>query len=134
MNYPKFEWKEQFATGNDAVDYQHKGLLNIINDLIATYNSSDGEPNAVLVEVPLDELFKFAAHSFAPEELLMKNHKYPKLIDHHELHIQFVLKLIQIKVRLDKDENIGKDLIDFLINWFETHISNDDKEAILACK
>lgn len=134
MEYKVLEWKTDYETGNEGVDYQHKSLINTINDIIETYNSSNGEPNGVLIEVPLDELFKFAAHTFAPEELLMQTHKYPKLVEHHELHIQFVLSLIQLKIRLDKDENIGKDLIDFILNWIHKHIMVEDKAAMQACR
>lgn len=134
MNFEEWVWSDKLISGNDALDFRHQSLLNIVNDLIRIHNESNGEPSSLLVEVPLDELFKFAAHHFADEESVMKQFNYSKLVDHHELHIQFVIELINLKIRFDKDENIIKDLIEFLFNWRNKHIQIKDKEAMAHCR
>ncbi len=134
IKFEEWQWSDKMTTGNDALDHRHKSLLNIVNDIVGSYNSSDGEPSSLLIEVPLDELFKFAAHHFADEELVMKNYHYPELNNHHEFHVKFVITLINIKMRFDKDENIAKELLEFLFMWREQHIQTHDKAAMLVCR
>jgi hemerythrin-like metal-binding protein len=134
MEFKPWEWSQKMVTGYDALDYRHQSLINIVNDIVGSYNSMKGKPSALLIEVPLDELFKFAAHHFADEELVMKNYKYPNLVDHHELHLNFVVKLIDIKIRFDKDQNISKELLEFLFNWRDQHIQIYDIEAMSQCR
>lgn len=134
MIFEEWIWSDKLVSGNDALDFRHQSLLNIVNDLIRIYNESAGEPSSLLIEVPLDELFKFAAHHFADEESVMKNFNYPKLVEHHEFHTQFVIGLIHIKIRFDKDENISKELLEFLFKWREQHMQTKDKEAMAECR
>jgi hemerythrin-like metal-binding protein len=134
MNFKEWEWPGNIITGNDALDFRHQSLINIVNDIIGSYNSSDGNPSPLLIEVPLDELFKFAAHHFADEELVMKNFKYDNLVKHHESHVSFVVTLINLKIRFDKDENIATELLDFLLRWRKQHIEIKDKEAMKVCR
>jgi hemerythrin len=134
MEFTQWIWSDKLVSGNEALDYRHQSLLNIVNDIVGSYNSSDGNPSSLLIEVPLDELFKFAAHHFADEELVMKNYNYENIVRHHEHHINFVITLINLKVRFDKDENIAKDLLDFLFKWRDQHIQIMDKEAMRHCR
>jgi len=134
IKYDEWVWSGQMVTGNESLDIRHRSMFNIVNDIIKIYNDFEGDPNPVLLEVPLDELFKFAAHHFADEELTMKNANYPKLVEHHELHIDFVIRLINLKIRFDKDENISKELLDFLLDWRNQHIKVKDKEAMKECR
>lgn len=134
MIFEEWVWSDKLVSGNDALDFRHQSLLNIVNDLIRIYNDSAGEPSSLLIEVPLDELFKFAAHHFADEESVMKNFRYHKLVEHHELHIEFVIGLINLKIRFDKDENISRELLEFLFKWRDQHMQTKDKEAMAECR
>lgn len=134
MVFEEWVWSDKLVSGNDALDFRHQSLLNIVNDIIRIYNDSSGEPSSLLIEVPLDELFKFAAHHFADEELVMKNFKYPKLVEHHELHVEFVIALINLKIRFDKDENISRELLEFLFKWRDQHMQIKDKAAMAECR
>jgi hemerythrin-like metal-binding protein len=134
MEFTQWIWSEKLASGNEALDYRHQSLLNIVNDIVGSYNSSDGNPSSLLIEVPLDELFKFAAHHFADEELVMQTFNYENIVSHHEHHIAFVITLINLKIRFDKDENIAKELLDFLFKWRDQHIQIMDKEAMKLCR
>jgi hemerythrin len=134
MEFEPWEWSLKMTTGNESLDYSHQSLINIVNDIVGAYNSSNGDPSPILIEVPLDELFKFAAHHFAGEELVMKNYKYRNLIEHHELHINFVLKLIDLKISFDKDQKVAKELLEFLFSWRDQHIQIKDIEAMSQCR
>lgn len=134
MVFEEWVWSDKLMSGNEALDFRHQSLLNIVNDLVRIYNESSGDPSSLLIEVPLDELFKFAAHHFADEESVMKNFNYPQLIAHHEHHIDFVIGLINLKIRFDNDENISKELLEYLFNWRDQHIQIKDKEAMAQCR
>jgi hemerythrin-like metal-binding protein len=130
MSYEALTWKDDYSSGNESIDHQNKTIITILNDLIGTYNTFDGDPNTVLVEVPIDELFKFAAQHFPNQEEILKSKNSPELIDHHLKHVDFIIQLTQLKVRLDKEENISKELIEFIINWLNNHVSIEDKKVM----
>jgi hemerythrin-like metal-binding protein len=134
IKYDEWVWSGQMVSGNESLDVRHRALFNIVNDIIKIYNDFDGEPSSLLVEVPLDELFKFAAHHFADEELTHRKFNFADIIPHHEMHIDFVIKLINLKIRFDREENISKELLDFLLEWRNQHIKIKDKEAMKVCK
>lgn len=132
MKYQEWQWNDSLMTNQEVVDYQHKNLFNIINDLSRACNMSD-EPNGLLVEVALDELLKYAGHHFKDEEGLMQMKNYKDLEAHQEQHKNFVKAMLNFKTRFDKNENIAGDLIAFMQKWLTEHILTKDKEAMKAC-
>ncbi len=40
MSYQEWMWTDEFVTGQETVDYQHKILFNTINDLVRACNES----------------------------------------------------------------------------------------------
>lgn len=132
MKYQEWQWNDSLITNQEVVDYQHKNLFNVINDLVRACNMSD-EPNGLLVEVALDELLKYAGHHFKDEEGLMQMKNYKDLAAHQEQHKNFVKVMLNFKDRFDKNENIADDLLSFMQKWLTEHILTRDKEAMKAC-
>ena len=64
-------WSEHFVTGLDAVDVQHKALVEMIN-AAAPHLASGGEDAQSAVGPLLDKLVRYAASHFKYEEDLMQ--------------------------------------------------------------
>ncbi|MGZ3809873.1 MAG: bacteriohemerythrin [Bacteriovorax sp.] len=128
----EWKWDDVYLTDHATVDYQHKILFNVINDLIRARNASD-DPNGLLVEVALDELLKYATYHFRDEEEVMIKHNYDDLIQHQAQHKNFVDVMLKFKSRFDNNENITDELLNFMQKWLLDHILTRDKKAMNAC-
>lgn len=132
MKYEEWQWNDSLVTNQETVDYQHRILFSVINDLVRACNMSD-EPNGLLVEVALDALLKYAGYHFKEEEGVMIEHNYPGLSIHQEQHKNFVKVMLNYKDRFDNNENIADELLNFMHKWLVDHIMTRDKEAMKAC-
>ncbi len=127
----EWNWDDKLITGEETVDYQHKILFRVINDLIRALNMSDNT-TSLLTEVAIDELLKYAGYHFSEEEEIMKKKQYIGFGSHKAQHEQFVTSILNFKKRYNQDENVGHDLINFMQNWLINHILKLDKEALKA--
>ena len=76
-----FPWNENFATGINAIDEQHKRLINLLNILVSHLAFQSEAPE---VEQVFNELKKYVAQHFATEEKIW--HKHFKGDPWEELH------------------------------------------------
>lgn len=132
MKYQEWKWNDNLITNEETVDYQHKRLFQVVNDLINACNQSD-TPNGLLVEVALDELLKYAGYHFNDEERIFENYKFQGLEEHKLEHYDFVTLMINFKIRFDKGEEIADELIKFMHQWLINHIMTKDKVAMATC-
>ncbi|MCB1053002.1 MAG: hemerythrin, partial [Acidobacteria bacterium] len=63
------KWGPDLEIGHSTIDYQHRTLVNRLNDLYDIKQSGKG--GEVLLQVVLDELVQYAQYHFATEEKLM---------------------------------------------------------------
>lgn len=129
MKYQEWVWTDEFVTGQDTVDYQHRTLFNTINDLVRACNESS-QPNGLLVEVALDELIKYAGHHFADEEEIMKAHNFAGFEDHHAQHVAFAARVIDFKKQFSNGKDIADELLTFMQKWLVDHILQRDKAVM----
>ena len=123
-----FPWNENFATGIDEIDVQHRKLIELLNVLVRHL--------ALQAEVPalneiIDQLKEYAAIHFRTEEAIW--HKYfqgdPWELWHQRAHEDFVDQVIQMQAEgADKpfDEVIER-IVTFLTHWLALHIIESDK-------
>ena len=128
-----FAFTEQYHTGIDLVDNEHRRLFEIIhdtNDLI----------HAELLHDKYDEIMRLLAElkdyteiHFHDEEALMERIQYPELDAQKRAHTAFVERLVEIDLTEldDMDDNQQEyliDLIQFLAGWLINHILGSDKK------
>lgn len=122
-------WSAHFVTGIDAVDVQHKALVEMIN-AAAPHLASGGEEAHRTVGPLLDKLVNYAASHFQYEENLMqKAGVLPAYFAQHQhSHQTFVDEVIQMRAQYEKGESLsGHDLLHFLTSWLTFHILSEDK-------
>jgi len=120
------EWTQNLEVGNETIDYQHKNLLRLINDL----QEAKTEGNSpLLIEVTLDELTKYTKYHFQTEEDLMKDGNFSEIKSHLATHTGFVQKIEKFRhAYYQNKEEVSEELLDFLISWLKDHILKSDKE------
>jgi hemerythrin len=119
------KWSEKFSIGVEEVDYEHRELMSLVNDVISTMENDES------VDTVLDALgelhAKVSAH-FALEELVMRRRAYPDYMPHKEDHERL---LDEIRDLMDAYED-GKyaetreQFLNDITEWFVHHFSTMD--------
>jgi hemerythrin len=128
------QWKDQYSVGVEAIDIQHRGLLDIINRIIVSVNEKDDWQSTSII---IDSLINYAYNHFAVEERYMKDAEYPGLISHIALHLDFIRVVFKMsRDAQQKDVVAQQEILTFLGGWFSSHILKIDREYMqyLAAK
>jgi hemerythrin len=120
---PYFEWNDSLLVGIKAIDDQHRRLVDMVNDLHDSLQSS-GQlcPAPELVA----SLKAYAAEHFHIEEGYMQAFEYPEYEEHLKEH-QFFDDTIRT---FEEDCAAGRanpaDLLNFVKKWLSEHIRGVD--------
>jgi hemerythrin len=121
-------WKEEYNTGVNFIDEQHKYFLNIIGDLQECLDKGSCRDSASKI---FFSLVHYAEHFLIQEEIYFKDYHFPSTNEHKELHSAFIKRVIQFKTDYERDvEHTCQTMHEYLIDWFNNHILKYDKEAI----
>jgi hemerythrin len=134
-------WTEEFATGSDVIDQQHRMLINNINHLesMLTDTNPTREEGEFLAHL-VDFLEAYAGTHFKFEEQCMQHYRCPAHTKNKEAHEQFIKFLHQFKERC-RTEGMRLDVLRSLHHtlsmWIQDHILRVDtqlKPCIKASK
>jgi len=117
-------WSDAYRIGLAEIDDQHMALVDLINDLWAAIAAN--VPNAESGKI-LERLEHYTITHFAAEETMMLTIAYPDFDDHQRAHRSFVARLQEQKVRHQRGEKLGLDILHFLRDWLVNHILVNDK-------
>lgn len=118
------------SVGIDAIDNQHKKLVDIANRLHDTYMAGhdyEVRPKHILGDI-IDELIEYTKIHFASEEKMMADAHYPKLKEHKEMHKKLVAQVMDQKRKFEESGGDADDLVEFLLDWLGNHIKKEDKD------
>lgn len=90
----KLQWNNEWNSGNDEIDMEHKELLSLLNDLI---NASILEMNFDKSIEKLDILIDKIVKHFEKEEVILSNMRYKDYDKHSKIHKNLIGKLFQLK-------------------------------------
>jgi hemerythrin len=121
-------WSPTFSVGVKLIDDQHKGLLNLVNDLF-NHVIGDEAQERVYFQKVIQQAVQYVKVHFATEEKIMLHTDFPGYAEHKKAHDAFVLTVIE-NVR---DFEAGKKFslsgfTKFLKEWILTHIAIMDKQ------
>lgn len=123
-----FEWKKEYNTGIKTIDDQHKTLLNLMCDLLQKIKEQNSDTR--IGEI-IKKLIDYTNLHFTTEEKYFDDFNYPDKEDHIEEHSIFINKINDLKNRHDNNElEVLFDLVDFLEDWFLSHVLNSDKKYV----
>ena len=120
-----FEWNDSFATGNETIDYQHKNLFNMANNLYDMLNS--GAEMRLGIEIFLEQLIEYTDYHFKTEEKFMEDTHYEEFVPHKAMHDALRKQVLDFQQKFkDGQADLSQDLITFLKNWLLSHIHQTD--------
>jgi hemerythrin len=118
-------WREDFGVGFPLIDGDHKKLLSLINNLLATQQCETG---TALERQALDELLDYTEYHFKREEDLMTRYGYPDFAEHKAQHDRM---RAQVQAHLKRYEEKGRVALPQLANhlklWLLQHIAGTDR-------
>ncbi|MBX3671000.1 MAG: bacteriohemerythrin, partial [Rhodocyclaceae bacterium] len=123
-----FPWNENFATGIEQIDAQHRQLVNLLNVLVShlAFNADAPALNKIF-----DELKAYTVVHFSTEERIWHEHfKHDPWEEWHKgAHSDFIARVLEIKSKesaLPMDDVIAE-IVSFLTHWLALHIIESDK-------
>lgn len=122
---PLIEWRDEFRTGIDAVDFEHRELIDLIN---RAHERLEGAAPRDEIEAFLGEIFaKIAAH-FALEESVMRRKAYDQYRDHKQDHEALLDAILEIMQEYDSGgfTHMSDRLSIRLRDWFSEHFKTKD--------
>ncbi len=117
-------WKNEFAVGVEAVDHEHRAMIEMINEL----DDAMGKDTDVTAVVDaLGEIYARIAAHFALEEKVMRDARYSALPAHKQDHEVLLDELLDVIDSVDADGDYDReDLSQTLNRWFSDHFRTHD--------
>jgi hemerythrin-like metal-binding protein len=120
------KWQESYSVGVDKFDYQHKILIDFINQLEIASETGDSLEETSQV---LEGLFDYAIFHFGNAEEIFKEYSYPGLKEQQNEHGLFLEKIRAFRKDLrGGDISVAEKINQFLQGWLVEHIMMIDKK------
>jgi hemerythrin len=118
------QWKAHYSVGIEAVDHEHKELIELINRL---HDELVGTGTALSVEAFFGDLFTAISAHFALEERFMREQHYDQLAQHKADHERLLDEIRDIMDEFIDDKETGRDELSVRLDtWFSRHFETHD--------
>lgn len=128
MHDEMFPWNENFATGIEQIDVQHKQLVHLLNELAS--HLAIGSDRLELDRV-LDALTDYTIYHFSSEEQIWQKYvPQDSLYDAHlHTHQAFIDRINFFRSQHDRleDDTIATEILNYLAQWLAFHILDTDR-------
>ncbi|WP_198533651.1 bacteriohemerythrin [Salinivibrio sp. MA607] len=131
LEFEIFPWSQNFETGLDDIDNQHRMLVDIVNRLASQFSSINSDVNSATI---LDELEDYAKYHFEYEENVWKKHfgQSKDTKNHHDAHQTFFHKIRKLRQTTERHEAVLANLFNFITRWLVFHILESDRRLALT--
>lgn len=126
-------WSEEFATGIDIIDQQHKRLFEYFEEIEQCIDASDGEG----VEDICRGLIDYAISHNTFEESLMEKAGYAMRDAHHQVHEAFKDRCQNYLDKIDNGTEplkVAREMRTDIGLWLINHIKREDKHYAACVK
>jgi len=119
-------WNDRLLTGIEAVDTDHRKLVEILNRLYGGMQSGLGRE---VLDDLFDELLDYTQYHFAREERLFERYDYPLALEHAFAHAKMAKWCTEARADFKRGELPGPSLqvLSYLKDWLFDHIMETDK-------
>ena len=118
------QWKDQYSVGIEAVDHEHRELIDLINRLHEEFTSKRSKDT---VEAFFGDLFRGISAHFALEERFMREQRYGELPQHKADHERLLDEIRDIMEMARENDSLGQaELARRLDAWFSRHFETHD--------
>lgn len=124
-----YEFKEEFKTGIDIIDGQHKRLFEIADETYKLLKNEFITDKYDKIVHLIEELKEYTSFHFKTEEDYMESINYKRMFTQKIEHQAFIKKLDEIDLnKIDENqEEYILELLNFLNDWLVNHICTNDK-------
>lgn len=135
MRAMKLAWAEDFESGLDVFDDQHRLLVDLINELSSNLDA-EGTEAAEHFHTVVTRTFEFASNHFADEEKMMREIGVDTrhFGQHFTDHQRFIEQLNNIWDARHTITSPASVLLEFLVAWIRFHILDEDQSLVRQIK
>ncbi len=129
-----FTWDPTMSAGIDSLDEQHKELIMNLNQLNLAMSQGRADKD---ISGLLNFLDTYVRKHFTEEEVYMRLHKCPAMIENQKAHAAFLKSLKEIKTEFEQKGSHARLIIKVqrkLVEWFFTHIKKIDTHLLPCVK
>jgi hemerythrin len=120
----KIEWTASLSVGVTEIDEQHQRIFSIIDEL--SKEREDAMDSASVLAI-LRQLVDYSDYHFRSEDDYMIENSYPLFLSHRKEHLVYIRKMGDLIDALEKKgSSLSEDILEFLYNWWQTHIVGSD--------
>jgi hemerythrin len=118
------QWKDHYSVGIEAVDHEHRELIDLINRL---HDELAAQGEAASVETFLGDVYKAISAHFALEERFMREHHYDQLAQHKTDHERLLDEIRDIMDEFVDGEELAREGLSARLDaWFSRHFETHD--------
>lgn len=118
------QWKPQYSVGVEAVDHEHRELIDLINTVHDHAAKAGEKPNVVGF---FGDLFKAISAHFALEERFMRERRYDQLGQHKADHELLLDELRDLMDEFEETHEIDSAVLASRLDaWFSRHFESHD--------
>ncbi len=118
-------WRVDFEIGEEVIDSQHRGLVDLINELEASLESSE---KVIDINSVVERLIEYTHFHFTYEEEHMEKNHYDHLEAHKAQHKILIRQIIMLNSDIkNHNQNIINSIESILRKWLLDHILEQDK-------
>ena len=124
-----YEFKEEFLTGIEMIDREHKRLFEIAENLYQLKCREYVTDKYDHIREILTELRDYTMTHFEHEQAYMKSISYKRMfsqLSQHDALRETICGWDLDAIDEDQDEAIG-DMLNLITDWLVNHILNEDK-------
>lgn len=122
----RLEWREEWLSGNAAIDGQHQALMKLGNNMI--HYSLDGINQEVML-AQVDVLIRQVIDHFTCEEAVLREIGYPHAADHEQEHQDIIARALKLKAAYVKGEIKSTAFFTFIMDdVILGHMIDDDTQ------
>ena len=124
------EFDESFVSGNEMIDTQHKELIDKINKLL---DSCETSKEKVVAVKTLDYLADYTEFHFGEEEKLQESINYPAIAEHKKEQDKLRAVVKDLYNMLEEEEGPSEAFVEQVnknvIEWLYRHIKGFDRSV-----
>ncbi|MCL2196346.1 MAG: bacteriohemerythrin [Treponema sp.] len=122
------EWTDKLACGIKIIDDQHKGLVNLVNEMFDHVSGNYVQERDYFNRV-IQEAVKYVKTHFATEEKILVATKFTGYAEHKKEHENFIRAIVDnIKEYESGNRLTLSTFTRFLKDWILSHIAFMDKQ------
>jgi len=122
------EWTDKLACGIKIIDDQHKGLVNLVNEMFDHVSGNYVQEHDYFNRV-IQEAVKYVRTHFATEEKILIATKFAGYAEHKKEHENFIRTIVDnIKEYESGNRYTLSTFTRFLKDWILSHIAFMDKQ------